>query len=382
MKVLFIPARNAQGEIDTTERPVRDVRNQLADLGVTLAEGIQDPDLIWISGRYRPQKIFRSLNKQGAPLLVSDMWRESCELVRGDPELLQQPNVLGLLRCMVFRDRNMFRLHHQVADHGYTYHGRLISLARVLKDPSPQALDLEDSALEKIETGVTHLQLLLGLGDETPGGWGHMDLNLPAHGGLKKLDFDENRPIDVSLMLTIGSADTLGRPSMTPPGSIQQVEWHRRQALKIVQAMGLNGTVVVSSGVWRRYHDESAFPPVTHEQWLGLLRRSKVSVSPWGTDARSNRDYEIPLSGAVMIKPDTSHVKVFPDVYASGQTHLVCRPDFSDLEQVIQGVLTNWEAHRELRESARNFIEPHFTDRSLLAQHLHGIFERCLARAQ
>lgn len=82
------------------------------------------------------------------------------------------------------------------------------------------------------------------------------------------------------------------------------------------------------------------------DQFLGEMRRSKLCWSPFGYGELCWRDIEAFLTGAVLIKPDMSHLVNRPDLFRAGETYLPCKWDFSDLEEVVRGAL----ADRDLRE--------------------------------
>jgi hypothetical protein len=81
------------------------------------------------------------------------------------------------------------------------------------------------------------------------------------------------------------------------------------------------------------------------ESYRAAMRDSWIAISPWGHGEFAFRDYEAILAGCVMVKPITDHVTTFaPDIYQSGKYYLPCKPDFSDLPQVIESIMTN-KAH-------------------------------------
>lgn len=141
-------------------------------------------------------------------------------------------------------------------------------------------------------------------------------------------DFDAPRPLDVFCGVTVD----YGCPA---------IEWHRRQALARLaeircRAFLGRGRVLPSAA----YH--------------ALMRRSRIAVSPWGWGETCHRDYEALLAGCVLIKPRTDFID---SLLPLDERHYVpCEPDFSDLAERVGEVLTNWPAHRERRERAREYV--------------------------
>lgn len=73
--------------------------------------------------------------------------------------------------------------------------------------------------------------------------------------------------------------------------------------------------------------------------YLRQLRNSKIAVSPFGWGEPSYRDYEIIINGAMLLKPDMSHLATWPDLYLAGETYLPYKWDCSDLESVLEDAL-------------------------------------------
>ena len=78
---------------------------------------------------------------------------------------------------------------------------------------------------------------------------------------------------------------------------------------------------------------------VPRSRYLKELRASKVAVSPFGWGDACYRDYEVVLNGAMLLKPDMSHVETWPDLYVSGETYLPFAWDCSDLESALDDAL-------------------------------------------
>jgi len=66
-----------------------------------------------------------------------------------------------------------------------------------------------------------------------------------------------------------------------------------------------------------------------------------LCLSPFGYGEVCWRDYEAVLSGALLIKPDISHIETAPDIFRAHETYIPVAWDFSDLAEVM----TWWLAH-------------------------------------
>jgi hypothetical protein len=69
------------------------------------------------------------------------------------------------------------------------------------------------------------------------------------------------------------------------------------------------------------------------EQYCNELSRSKISVSPFGYGEICWRDFESILFQCLLIKPDMSHIKTFPDIFVPYKTYVPIKWDFSDLNE-------------------------------------------------
>lgn len=73
--------------------------------------------------------------------------------------------------------------------------------------------------------------------------------------------------------------------------------------------------------------------------FMAELANARLCFSPFGYGELCWRDIEAFQTGAVLIKPDMSHLRTLPDLYEPGVTYLPVRWDFSDLEEVVRKAL-------------------------------------------
>jgi len=78
-------------------------------------------------------------------------------------------------------------------------------------------------------------------------------------------------------------------------------------------------------------------------QFYRELTNSKIVVSPFGWGEFSLRDFEAFLCGALLLKPDMSHLETYPDFYRDGETIVTHHWDLHDLEEKIDGVLDDYD---------------------------------------
>lgn len=97
------------------------------------------------------------------------------------------------------------------------------------------------------------------------------------------------------------------------------------------------------------------------EDWTDTLYRSKICVCPWGYGEMCYRDYEAMLSGCIVVKPNSDFIETWPDIYRDGVTYVACKHDLSDLNEICQKVLDNYDDYGEMIEHNHKMLrEPDF----------------------
>jgi hypothetical protein len=91
---------------------------------------------------------------------------------------------------------------------------------------------------------------------------------------------------------------------------------------------------------------------VDFDTFLAELRASQLCFSPFGYGELCWRDIEAVIAGAVLVKPDMSHLRVAPDLFVAGETYVPVRWDFADLEDVVRGLLADPKRCRRIARRA------------------------------
>mmetsp|Transcript_35565 Transcript_35565/g.89682 ORF Transcript_35565/g.89682 Transcript_35565/m.89682 type:complete len:484 (+) Transcript_35565:271-1722(+) len=105
---------------------------------------------------------------------------------------------------------------------------------------------------------------------------------------------------------------------------------HRRAATKAIRALGRKYNLNVA------VHTEG----LAMQQYIALLRDTKVFVSPFGIGEFSGKDYEAILSGALLVKPHAERLKAYPNIYDQKYAVAVSA-NFSDLGEKVMPFLTS-----------------------------------------
>lgn len=91
------------------------------------------------------------------------------------------------------------------------------------------------------------------------------------------------------------------------------------------------------------------------------MRESKIVLSPFGWGEINLKDFEIPLCGAVTLKPDMSSIETYPDLFRDGDTILTHRWDLEDLDDVLASALENPRRIEELAICSQDLYRKHLS---------------------
>jgi hypothetical protein len=105
---------------------------------------------------------------------------------------------------------------------------------------------------------------------------------------------------------------------------------------------------------------------VSLEQYYQEMRRSRICVSPFGFGETCWRDFEAVLCGCLLVKPDMSHLRTFPDIYIPGETYVPVRWDFADLVDKCSYYLSNEPERARIAARAYEVLADHYRENRFL----------------
>ena len=94
----------------------------------------------------------------------------------------------------------------------------------------------------------------------------------------------------------------------------------------------------------------------TPQEFVEVMKRSKVGLSPFGMGELCYRDLELIQWGCLLIKPDMSKVVTEPDFFKPMETYVPVKPDWSDLNETIEKVLGNFKDYQYIIDNARKKV--------------------------
>jgi len=266
---------------------------------------------------------------QNCPGSVIILEAEDGPRITASREVIAQERVLAVVKGNVFRAKSFYNL----STVGGRYHGYLCH--NEMK-PKPNA--------------------------EMRGGqaWSEHDLSkiralytYAADRGEYVDDLDAERPLSASFAGTTVYRHLNGQ-------QCYWLDWHRRCAVD-----------ELSKVKWSKCYDRL----IPYKDYLSLLAKSQVCVSPWGWGEVCIRDFEAIKAGCVVVKPNTSHITTYPDIYKNNERCVTCAIDFSDLPEVVSGIVDNWGSYRKIREDNQSYLRSAMSD-GVIAKRISDFFAR------
>ena len=114
---------------------------------------------------------------------------------------------------------------------------------------------------------------------------------------------------------------------------------------------------------------------IPQEEYYRKMYESKIIMAPLGYGEMAPRDIEATMFGSILMKPDVSYINSKPFVYEDGKTYIACKYDWSNLEEKIDYVLSNYDELQPyiIENMKSSFIEKN--NNKNLVIHMHEIFK-------
>lgn len=97
--------------------------------------------------------------------------------------------------------------------------------------------------------------------------------------------------------------------------------------------------------------------PLSQFAYLRDMMQCRAVFSPFGWGEVCFRDYEAVACGAVLIKPDMSHLECKPDVFEAGETYVPVSWDLSDLAEKMDWIRDAPQEAARIAHAARERLE-------------------------
>jgi hypothetical protein len=188
----------------------------------------------------------------------------------------------------------------------------------------------------------------------------------------------ENPPADWRIDPSVVERLMIGPAFATSPVLLQGFE--RPAAPSAHRPIDLHARIAVQGTPWYRAMRQEAADKVTQSlpdlrvvsggrvsrrAFLNELRASKLCFSPFGYGELCWRDYEAALCGAVIVKPDMSHIECDPDIFVPFETYIPIRWDLADLEERVREALHTPDRLADIAAAARQRVVDYLAGPSL-----------------
>lgn len=128
--------------------------------------------------------------------------------------------------------------------------------------------------------------------------------------------------------------------------------------------------------IYERLEKRILMGKISRKKYYRELMQSKLVISPFGLGEITLKDFEVFLTGGLLLKPDLSHMTTWPNFYQNNRTIVTCRWDLSDLESVVDHILSHYTDYVEIAQTGQaNYREYLVGEKAaeLFYEHLNAI---------
>lgn len=98
---------------------------------------------------------------------------------------------------------------------------------------------------------------------------------------------------------------------------------------------------------------------VSRRRYFEELSTSKAVISPFGYGEITLKDFEVFLTGGILIKPDMGNIETWPDLFRNGQTMLAHDWDLTDFDAVLEKATSAYDSAIAVARSGQNEYRRH-----------------------
>ena len=110
------------------------------------------------------------------------------------------------------------------------------------------------------------------------------------------------------------------------------------------------------------FGNRAGMEKLSRRAYLSEMRQARAVISPFGYGEITLKDFEAALCGALLVKPDMTHLETWPDLFRDGETMVAHRWDLSDIEDVLDGILADDARRVRIAEQAQDCYRRHIAE--------------------
>jgi len=304
--------------------PIWRAINELKDLGYEFVDNDNpnfDYSLVQTTGfGKREGKRAEEFMKKHSPIILLDdsasTGTHKMRFMKWNPD-----DCVGYIKKQLLRDRDLYKIKYpRKRNHYY----RLSQIGTHLNSDTKPDNAVTDKILTKL-----HLGWSLAL--------------MERHGiQIAEIPTFKNRPIDIHYSVKTKYKTKIERENL---GKIDNhYAFHRVSCSLQVDQISSKYNYIVSG-------------QCRGSEYLRRMEQSKVCISPLGLGEVCFREFEAICHGAIVIKPDMSHIETWPDIYRAYETYIPCKWDWSDLEELVHKVLSNYKRYVPVAQEAFRVVK-------------------------
>jgi len=207
--------------------------------------------------------------------------------------------------------------------------------------------------------------------------WGRGDYSVPDIDDLKPkmklsgcnwlhtiqpnwLDYNQDKPYDLSCMFSYPTKEPVYEHDLC------QTDYYDPHRKNLMDTLGNKYNVA-------KLVDGVRLPP---QEYYKKMFDSKIILVPIGYGEMAPRDIESAMFGSVLMKPDMSYINSKPFIYEDDETYIAVNYDWSNLEEKIDYVLSDYDNIREkLVQNMRKKYQEKYNLQNLVL-HVYNIFSK------
>jgi hypothetical protein len=109
---------------------------------------------------------------------------------------------------------------------------------------------------------------------------------------------------------------------------------------------------------------------VSKKDFVAELRRSKICLSPFGYGEICWRDFEAMATGALLFKPDVSHIKLAAEYFIPYETYIPLKWDLSDLSEKVRQYIPDEAERYRIATNAHNSLVKNSSKEAFLSSEM------------
>jgi len=337
MRVVTLTALHDKPHYDVF--PLRVFSDDLRRLGIDVVfshsiweRAVSEADVVFVSS-YKAKDLLGRGRQGGGAREVAErlgerkgkvIWFDSSDAADiSQPYVL--PNVAIYAKAQIWKDRQLYSKPLYQGQWFKDYYHRTFGVdepgGELREPPAP-------SALEKLALAwnpAFNDWSIVGRGRITRG-W-HILFPVPHYRIARQVLPLKERPLDISCRVRAWPKEPI-------------VHFHREAIQNAVRNLGKRRSVRCEG-------------TVSHARYLAEMARTRMVASPFGWGEICYRDFECCMAGAVLLKPDMSHLQTWPDFYVPEDTYVAHAWDLADFESKVDRVLQRVEESQGIADRGR-----------------------------